>query len=72
MDEVRQAPEIERYMTVRDVAAWLQLPIGTVYCLTRQGVLPHLRIGRAIRYRQSEVSEALRALGRSAPVAEAQ
>ena len=64
MDETQ-----ERYLTASDVAAWLRLPKGTVYVLARKGVLPNFKLGKAIRFRQSELTEALRALGRGAPVA---
>ena len=33
----------------------LRLPVSTIYDLARTGRLPHLRIGRALRFSQSDL-----------------
>jgi excisionase family DNA binding protein len=40
-----------------EVAARLRVCIETVRRLTRAGVLPHVRIGRVIRYSESAITE---------------
>ncbi|MFA7265450.1 MAG: helix-turn-helix domain-containing protein [Candidatus Nanopelagicales bacterium] len=40
---------------VEPIEALLGLPRSTVYALARQNVLPSFRIGRAVRFRVSEV-----------------
>lgn len=43
-------PLDDRLLTADDVAALLRLPVSTIYDLARTGRLPHLRIGRALRF----------------------
>lgn len=42
-------------LTAEDVAELLRLPVSTVYDRARTGRLPHLRIGRALRFSQSDL-----------------
>jgi excisionase family DNA binding protein len=42
-------------LTAEEVAELLRLPASTVYDLARTGRLPHLRIGRALRFSQSDL-----------------
>jgi len=37
-------------LTAEEVAELLRLPVSTIYDLARTGRLPHLRIGRALRF----------------------
>ena len=55
--EKPQAPRPDGWVTAEEVAAHLQLSLGYVRKLTQQGALPHIRIGRRIRYRVSAVDE---------------
>jgi excisionase family DNA binding protein len=48
-----------RLLTPADVAELLQLPASTVYELARNGRLPCLRIGRAIRFSQADLEHHL-------------
>jgi excisionase family DNA binding protein len=46
-------------MTVRDAAGVLRVPLHEVYSRVRSGALPHLRIGRMIRFRPSDLERAV-------------
>lgn len=48
-------PLDQQLLTADEVADLLRLPTSTVYDLTRTGRLPHLRIGRAIRFSRSDL-----------------
>ena len=48
-------PLDHRLLTAEEVAELLRLPVSTVYDLARTGRLPHLRIGRALRFSQSDL-----------------
>jgi excisionase family DNA binding protein len=50
---VRTVPE--RLLSVREVARILALSAATVYRLAREGALPHLRVGNAIRVHPDDV-----------------
>jgi excisionase family DNA binding protein len=48
-------PLDQQLLTADEVADLLRLPTSTVYDLTRTGRLPHLRIGRAVRFSRSDL-----------------
>ena len=48
-------PLDQRLLTAEEVAELLRLPVSTIYDLARTGRLPHLRIGRALRFSQSDL-----------------
>ena len=54
MSEVT-VPLDDRLLTAEDVAELLRLPVSTIYDLARTGRLPHLRIGRALRFSQCDL-----------------
>jgi excisionase family DNA binding protein len=54
-------------LTAREVAELLRLPVSTVYELARTGRLPHLRIGRAMRFSREDLEEHLAETCRSLP-----
>ena len=61
------SPETERLLTVHDVAELLRVPVSWVYERTRRRGserLPHLKIGKYLRFRLHEVESYLEALGR--------
>lgn len=35
-----------RFLSVKDVAEILGVPVGRVYVLVQKGILPHVRLGR--------------------------
>jgi excisionase family DNA binding protein len=53
-----------RLLTAEEVADWLQVKIGWVYAESRAGRMPHVRLGRYFRYRQSAIVEWLTRLER--------
>ena len=45
----------DRLLTAGEVAERLQLTTGFVYALVRRGEIPHLRFGRAVRFRAEAI-----------------
>ncbi len=60
-------PLDHQLLTADEVAELLRLPVSTVYDLTRTARLPHQRIGRAIRFSQSDLETYLAEQCRAAP-----
>jgi excisionase family DNA binding protein len=48
-------PLAEPLLTPQEAARLLRLPTSTVYDLARRDVLPHIRIGRAIRFSRADL-----------------
>lgn len=64
--DLRTQPE--KLLTVRELAAFLSVPASWIYERTRQrGVnhLPHLKIGKYVRFRLSDVEAYLETLRRA-------
>lgn len=47
-------------LTVKDVSAWLQVKPATVYGWAEQGTIPHLKLGRLLRFDPDEIEAWLR------------
>jgi excisionase family DNA binding protein len=45
----------EAVMTAREVAALLRVTPGWIYAATRRNEIPHVRLGRYVRYRRSAI-----------------
>ena len=60
--------EVETLWTAEDVAAFLNISIQYVYRLSREGSIPSLKIGAALRFRPSDIEAWIEA--RTRPVAE--
>ena len=44
-------------ITYRDLAAWISLPLGTLYSLVAKKRIPHVRLGRRIvRFDRAEIT----------------
>ena len=54
-------PLDHQLLTAHEVADLLRLPVSTIYDLARNGRLPHLRIGRALRFSREDLEEHLAA-----------
>lgn len=54
------ALEPERLLTTEEIAELLGLSVLAVRCATGRRALPHVKIGRLVRFRWSEVQAALR------------
>lgn len=48
-------PLDDQLLTAEEVAELLRLAVSTIYDLARTGRLPHLRIGRALRFSRSDL-----------------
>lgn len=46
---------IERLLTATDVAEWLSLSKHTILDMAEDGRLPSFKLGRAVRFRPSEI-----------------
>ena len=60
-------PAAEPLLTVHDVAEFLRVPPSWVYDRTRRGGkdrLPHVKVGKYLRFRQSDLESYLEALRR--------
>jgi excisionase family DNA binding protein len=44
-----------QHLTAEDVAARLQIPRWSIYELVKRGDLPHLRIGKRLRFRLADL-----------------
>ena len=47
--------EVEKMLTVDEVAEILRVSIGTIYRWASDGRLPHIHLGRLLRFREDEV-----------------
>ena len=45
----------ERYMTAREAAQYLGYKLGSLYNKCAAGEIPHLRLGRALRFRRADL-----------------
>jgi excisionase family DNA binding protein len=52
---------VESWMTVRDVAKYLQLSMDMIYKMAQQGKLPASKIGAQWRFKREEIDEWVRA-----------
>jgi len=50
----------EQFLTKAEVAAWLRKDIRTISNWMRRGWIPYYKIGRAVRFKESEVEAQLR------------
>jgi excisionase family DNA binding protein len=48
-------PHDHQLLTAEEVAELLRLPVSTIHDLARTGGLRHLKIGRALRFSQSDL-----------------
>lgn len=46
-------------MDAREAAAYLAVKVGTIYRMVRAGELPHVRVGRNIRFRIKDLNDYL-------------
>ncbi|MFT3914873.1 MAG: helix-turn-helix domain-containing protein [Anaeromyxobacteraceae bacterium] len=52
---------VDRLLTVREVAARLNVCRATVYSMVERGELPHVRVGNAVRFDPMSLARALEA-----------
>lgn len=56
-----------RMLRVSDVAQRLDLPEKRLYILAREGIIPHVRLGRSIRFNEAELEAWIAAGGAGYP-----
>jgi len=57
LTETHDGPIADPLLTAEEVAALLQVTCAWVYAETRQRRIPHLRLGRYVRYRRSALEK---------------
>lgn len=63
MDKIDQDTPLPRLLTAQEVAEQTGLPLSRVYELSRRDEIPHVRLGRALRYSAPELRKWIRAGG---------
>jgi excisionase family DNA binding protein len=53
----------DRLLTVRELAEYVRVNPFTVYRWVEQNRIPHLRVGRTLRFRLEEINEFMRERG---------
>ena len=48
-------------LTEKDVCSWLLVSKRNLFCWRKAGIIPYIKIGRAVRLRRNEVERALAA-----------
>jgi len=43
------------WLTVKELASYIKVKEKTLYSLVNQGLMPHYRIGKLIRFKQDEI-----------------
>lgn len=59
-------PFDDRLLTVAELAEYLGLAQGTIYNKVCRGEIPHVKLGRAVRFRRSEIDRWIDAQSRVA------
>jgi excisionase family DNA binding protein len=52
-------PPPAQLMTEREVCAWLNTSKRNLFCWRKAGLIPYLKIGRAVRFRRDDLENAL-------------
>jgi excisionase family DNA binding protein len=55
MESLNDHPPDDRLLTAEEVAAFMRVTRSWVYAETRRDGLPHVRLGRYVRYRRSAI-----------------
>ena len=48
---------MDKLLTVQEIAALLGVAESTIYQWTHQGFIPHVKIGRFVRFRQRQIEK---------------
>jgi excisionase family DNA binding protein len=57
----------DRLLTVRELAAYVRVNPCTVYRWVEQNRIPHLRLGRTLRFRLDDINQFMRERGQRKP-----
>lgn len=63
------SPDSDKLLTADDVADLMRVTRGWVYAQTRRNALPHLRLGRYVRYRRGAIEAWMARVEQSPPEA---
>jgi excisionase family DNA binding protein len=58
-DSLRTEQATDPLLTEKDACAYLKVSKRNLYCWRMAGLVPYFKIGRAVRFRRSEVDAAL-------------
>jgi excisionase family DNA binding protein len=58
-DSLRTEQITDPLLTEKDACAYLKVSKRNLYCWRMDGLIPYFKIGRAVRFRKSEVDAAL-------------
>ena len=48
---------MEKLFHVAELAGLLQVKVSTIYAWVRQGKIPHIRLGRLVRFRAKDIEK---------------
>lgn len=57
-------PTLYQLMTEKQVCSYLNVSKRNLFCWRKAGLIPYIKIGRAVRYRANEVEAALNRMSR--------
>ena len=60
---MKTSSETKKLLTARDLSKWLNLPLPSIYEKTRQNQLPHVRLGKTVRFQHDEIVKFLESGG---------
>lgn len=55
---------MDKLLNVKELGAWLNLPIDRIYALSREGVIPTIRFKRTLRFSREAVLKLIDAGGK--------
>jgi len=50
---------VEKLLTIKEIGDVLGVKVSTIYQWTHQGYIPHVKIGRFVRFRRSQIEKRL-------------
>jgi excisionase family DNA binding protein len=53
----KEALDMEKLLTIEQLSELLQVKLSTIYQWTHTGFIPHVKLGRLVRFRESDVLE---------------
>jgi len=48
---------VDKLLSVRDLSEWWSLSEDRIYTLSREGTIPHVRLGRTLRFSEARMLE---------------
>lgn len=44
-----------KLLSVQQLSEWMSVPVSTIYKWTHEGFIPHVKLGRLVRFKQEDV-----------------